>query len=184
MPARRIVRLVSATLVGATLLCGSAFAAPPGKPFTSLQQQIDQAASALRVLDASGTQVGDVVGISTLIGSGATVVLDVDGQLLLLAVGTQGFGGTTTGVAFFVGPGCVDGPYIDAIHARGFFPRVAAIGGTTILVGNDETPVARLMGSQLSTTGTCTPFVPTMPFLSVSAVAKTLPFTPPFRIER
>jgi hypothetical protein len=191
MAVRPLARLLAVLPIGAMFACAPvAEAQPRGKPFTVLQEQIEQVGPPMRVIDADGAQVGAVVGVSTRFGSlEPTVVVEIDGRLVLLAVSQQGLRGEQQSL-LYEELNCGGPPLVPDFGS--LFPTVAtpssgatnASGPISVYIGDNETPAPRLIrsASDLNFPGSC---------LAVNAMRSTvratltpLAFTPPFQAVR
>lgn len=136
--------------------------------------------AAIKVVDANGTQVGDVIGVE--FGT-PVVILDVAGRLVAVTVRPQVFSGTDTQV-YFLEPDCAGTPHVLDL-GRALFPVVSTPDdGLSLYLANAEAPVVRTHPSRLQTPGVCVALSAGLQVRpSIPATLMTLPFAAPFHVE-
>jgi hypothetical protein len=145
--------------------------------------------SALRVVDATGAQVGDVVGIEGFNIWNPIVAIDTEAGLAVVAVGRGGV--IPRNFVFWPTADCSGTAYLTIdLTQNPMILRTGSTGGTTIYVEDvSATPGVQPMVSTKNAAGVCVP-VPT-PIISpppptppsVATIVVTLPFTTPFHVE-
>lgn len=136
----------------------------------------------LRVLDANGTQVGDVIDVFVML---VRVVLQANGSPFALDVSRDGFF-FGNGTVVFASNDCTGPQLVSGSIASGIFPTAALRSDGTVLVADVAAgPSGVTVNSSLTPEGTCSLGVPSrVAFPTLPPVDLRAQFTPPFRVVR
>jgi hypothetical protein len=137
----------------------------------------------LRVLDANGRQVGDVIGVQVML---VQVVLQANGSPFALFVSRDAF--MSIGQVVFTSNDCSGPAMVGGTFAAGIFPTAVVRSDGTVLVADVSTgPASGTVNSVLNPDGTCSPGIPfgsPVPYPALPPVDLSAQFTPPFRVVR
>ena len=143
------------------------------------------AAPAVRVVDATGRQVGEYAGLSPAGRGTVSVAFEAAGDVVIVDVVRSGLrGNTRTDGVMFMTPDCSGTPFLDRDPGWADALAIVAIAGTAVYRSVGAELVYFVTQSRLRASGVCEPFVDGVT-TSEAEVALQIPlFTAPFSLRR